>query len=119
MTPSGLCYLATPYSRYPGGIEAAHVAACEVAAKLIQRGYKVYSPIAHTHPIAMHGGIDPLDHNIWLPFDAAMMDAADCCIVAMLQTWEQSYGIGEEIKAFRKAGKPVVYLDTETMQFSE
>ncbi len=114
-----LCYLATPYSRFPGGIEAAFVAACRVVADLLKSGVSAYSPIAHTHPVAMHGGIDPLDHSIWIPFDAPMMAAADCCIVAMLPSWETSYGIGVEIDAFRKAGKPVLYLDHKMMKIRE
>ena len=115
----GLVYLATPYSRFRGGIDEAFVAACRVAAELVKKGVSVYSPIAHTHPIAVHGGIDPLDHDLWLKFDAAMMAVADCCVVAMLPSWRSSRGIGIEIASFREAGKPVFYLDPVTMEISE
>lgn len=116
---NSLCYLATPYSKFPTGIEDAFKAACILTGVLLRKGVKVYSPIAHTHPIAIHGGIDPLDHDIWLPFDQAMMEAAGICVVAMLPTWEQSYGISVEIETFRKAGKPVFYLNPETLELSD
>jgi hypothetical protein len=34
--PSGYWYLATPYSKYPGGLTEAFVAACRLTAKLIK-----------------------------------------------------------------------------------
>ncbi len=104
-------YLATPYSKYPGGIHAAHKLACEQTALLITAKVPVYSPIAHTHDIAIYGKLNPLDHSIWLPADEPLMHAAKGLIVLRAESWEQSYGIGEEIKAFRAAEKPIVFMD--------
>ena len=108
-------YLATPYSKYPTGIEEAFRVACRATGKLILAGVPVYSPIAHTHPIAIYGGIDPFDYGIWIPADAPMMRAAHGLIVLKLPTWEISYGISEEIKEFSEAGKPIEYLDPEDL----
>lgn len=114
-----LYYLATPYSRYQGGdLTAAFLAACRLTADLMTAGYAIYSPIAHTHPIAMNSGLDPLDHTLWLPFDEAMMVAADALMVAQLEGWRESFGIDHEITFFRKARKPIVYLDCVTMRVS-
>lgn len=110
-----LCYLATPYTKYPAGIEQAFVDASACAARLLKAGVKVYSPIAHTHPLAIHGGLDPLDHAIWLPFDQAMMEAADALIVAHMDGWHDSYGVNHEIDFFAKAGKPIVHIDPVTL----
>ena len=110
LTAYRLCYLATPYSRYPRGIHFAFVDASAFAAELLKRGVKVYSPIAHTHPLAIYGNVDPLDHDIWLPFDQAMMDASDALIVAEMDGWETSRGIGHEMDYFRAAGKPIHQL---------
>lgn len=115
-----LCYLATPYTKYMGGdIERAFIDAAKLAAELLASGLRVYSPIAHTHPLAIHGNLDPLDHSIWLPFDEAMMDAADCLIVAHMDGWEVSYGIAHEVEFFRKAGKPIFDLDPVTMEMTK
>jgi nucleoside 2-deoxyribosyltransferase len=111
-TPKGgpLCYLATPYSKYRPSIEAAFIDASKLAATLLRAGVKVYSPIAHTHPIAVYGKIDPLDHAIWLPFDEAMMDIANVLIVARMDGWEASRGIAHEVDFFTRQGKPVYDL---------
>lgn len=107
-----LCYLATPYSKYMGGdLVLAFEDASRLAAELLATGVRVYSPIAHTHPLAVHGHLDPLDHSIWLPFDEAMMDAADCLIVAHMDGWRDSYGIKHEVEFFEHAGKPIYDLD--------
>ena len=106
-----LIYVGTPYTKYPAGIEAAFVDACKLMARLLKAGLRVYGPISHTHPIAIHGGIDPLDLGVWLPFDAAMMHKADAMIVAMMTGWENSTGVMHEIDAFVRASKPIAYLE--------
>jgi hypothetical protein len=111
----GLAYLATVYTRHEAGINVAFVEACTLAAKLIKCGVKCYSPIVNTHCVAMHGGLDPLDYSIWLRFDQAMMNAADVLIVAHMEGWQESFGIGEEIKFFEAAAKPIFDLDPSTL----
>ena len=103
-------YLATPYSKFEGGLDAAYIAACEQAAVLLRAGIVVFSPIAHSHGIAKHGHIDPLDHNVWLPADAPLMQAAHGLILCCLPGWQESYGMEEERKAFANAGKPILYM---------
>jgi uncharacterized protein DUF1937 len=111
-----LAYLATPYSKYPDGLYVAFVHACKLAARLLRTGVKLYSPIAHTHPIAFYANIDPLDHAIWLPFDEAMMNACDVLIVAHMPSWQDSKGIACEVEYFRAAGKAIFDLDPETLR---
>lgn len=110
-----LCYLATPYSKYKAGINTAFAEAARIAALLLTTGVRVYSPIAHTHPLAIYGNLDPLDHSIWLPFDEAMMEAADCLIVARMDGWDESFGIKHEIEFFQREGKPVIHIDPVTL----
>src|SRR3990167_7939164 len=93
----GYFYLATPYSKYPAGLEMAFAEACRASGYLIGQGVRVFSPIAHTHPVARFANIDPLDHTIWLPADKPMMDGSVGMIVCKMESWEISYGIGEEI----------------------
>jgi len=112
-----LGYLATPYSRYADGMEAAFEHAAALVGRLLsERSWPVYSPIAHTHPVAKFGKLDPLDHGIWLPFDELMMWRCDYCLVAEMAGWEKSYGIGHEIEWFAVRGKPVIYLDPITLR---
>lgn len=104
-------YLATPYSRYPEGPEAAFRAACWQAGVLMQAGVPVFSPIAHSHPIAAECGIDPLDLDLWLRVDRPMMSRARGLIVVRLPTWETSKGVEHEIAFFRGEARPVFYMD--------
>ena len=110
-TSDMLCYLGTPYSRYPGGIYTAHFQACKIAARLLRAGINVYCPIAETHSIAMVGHIDPLDHSIWMPRDRLFMERCDALIVAHMEGWQESIGVTEEIKYFADAGLPIYDLD--------
>lgn len=106
-----LWYLASPYSRFPHGIEAAFRLACEQTAFLIRHRVRVYSPIAHSHPVAIHGGINPYDHSIWLPADKPFMLAATGLIILRAESWEKSVGIEHERNYFALRQRPIVYMD--------
>lgn len=103
-------YLSTPYSKFPRGINAAFEEACRETALLVRHGVPVFSPIAMTHPVALHGDLDPFDHTIWLAADHAFMQAAKGLIVCELEGWEASYGVRVEIDAFRVMGKPIYHM---------
>lgn len=110
-----LIYAATPYSKYIDGPEAAFQDAAVIMGDLVRSGLKVYSPICHTHPIATYGNIDPMNHNIWLPFDEAIMNVCDALLVIQMSGWDQSYGIDYEVDYFATDGKPVYLLDPLTL----
>lgn len=111
-----LVYLTTPYSKYPSGLHEAFMESARIAGMLLLAEIKVYSPISHTHPIALYAGIDPLDHDIWLPFDQTMMNMADCMVIANMEGWEQSRGIQHEIETFAAAGKPIFLFCPKTFE---
>lgn len=103
-------YIATPYSKFDGGIERAWTEACKVTAQFVRRGISVYSTIAHSHPVATIGGIDPLDHELWISMDKAMMEAASELYVIHMPGWKESKGITIEIAEFKRAQKPVTHF---------
>lgn len=103
-------YLATPYSRYPAGQDAAFVEACEAVATLMRRGLHVFSPIAHSHPVAEHGGLDPLCADIWLPLDLAVLEKCSGMIVLKMPGWDKSDGVRAEIAHAMNHGVPITYL---------
>jgi len=103
-------YVASPYSKFPAGIDAAFEAVSRATARLVVELVPAFSPIAHSHPVAIHGGLDPFDHSVWMPFDEPMMNAAHGCIVVMMDGWRESYGIGLELERFRAAGKPIYFM---------
>jgi hypothetical protein len=103
-------YLATPYSKFAAGTEAAFIEASKQAAILTAARVPVFSPIAHTHPVAIHGNLDPLDHTIWLEADRTFMEAAKGIIVCQMNGWAESYGVKFEIEAFERMQKPCLYM---------
>lgn len=107
----GFWYVATVYTKHRGGIDEAAREAAQVMAWLLKRGVPCFSPICHTHPIAIEGNLDPLDHGFWLPADEPMMRAAHGLIVTMMDGWEDSFGISAERAMFASMGKTVVFLD--------
>lgn len=117
--PTEYWYMATPYSKYPDGLDQAFELAARAAGELILRGVKVFSPISHTHPIAEFCELDPLDHELWLSADHPFMSHAYGLIVITLTGWDESKGVLLEIEAFRKAGKPVVEVSPEALDIEE
>ena len=114
---SGFWYLATPYTKYPLGLDAAWRAACMAAGNLVKLGVPVFSPIAHSHPIAEISDIKKKDHGIWLPVARPMMDAAFGMLILTLPTWQTSFGINEEIKIFDAACKPIEEIDPSELMY--
>ena len=111
-------YFGTPYSKWATGegapidegLERAFEEAARQAAVLFREGYKLYAPIPHSHPIAKFGKIDPLDHSIWLPSNEWIIDLCGGMILCKMEKWEISVGLDYEVKRFRAASKPVVYM---------
>lgn len=115
----GLVYVATPYTKYPLGLYAAFRDACAVAARLIEAGVRAYSPIAASHSIAVHGGLSLTDHSLWLPYNEGFMQRCDALVIALMEGWDQSYGITHEILWFRSHRKSVFSIDPKTYEVVE
>ena len=119
MKSLGLCYLATPYTRFDGGHESAFIEACQISARLMKMGVNLFCPIAMSHPIIIHGGINAIDHDFWMEFNTPMLEVANTLVVAQMDGWDVSRGIECEIDFFKIAGKPILYLDTETLSLGQ
>jgi nucleoside 2-deoxyribosyltransferase len=104
-------YLATPYTNYPDGHEAAFREASANAALLVRHGVPVFCPIAHTHPMAEHLPAEVQDHEFWMEVDAPFMAAAFGAIVLKMPGWQRSRGVSHEIDFFLNRGKPVFYMN--------
>jgi len=108
-------YLATPYSKYPLGIDAAFQLAVAQRGLLVKAGVPVFSPIIHSHPVAVQCGIDPFDYNIWLPSEDPILRSASGIIMVRAEGWEYSFGMNHERIQFEDACKPVVWMDPDIM----
>ena len=104
-----LMYLASPYSHPDQAVrELRFRQAAQAAAYLMSRGLMIFSPIAHTHPIAEFGL--PKGWDFWRPYDELFMDACRGIVVLMLDGWRESTGVRAEIQYMAKRGIAAEYL---------
>lgn len=106
-----LIYLATPYSDPDPDVRQRRFDVVNrVAADLMRDGLHIFSPISHTHPIALVGDL-PKGWEFWQQYDRAII--ACCCKLIVLRQpgWEDSVGVKVEIGIAREVGIPVEYLD--------
>jgi hypothetical protein len=82
------------------------------AARLMREGRHIFSPISHTHPIALAGTL-PLDWTYWQAYDAALLRCCIRLLVIKLEGWLESVGVQGEIKLARELGLEIVYLEPE------
>lgn len=107
-----MIYLASPYTSDQQNIqhERYHYA-CRAAAKLMQQGYVVFSPIAHSHGIARF--IKGHDNDFWMEQDLPFLDYADKVVVLTLPGWQESKGVKHEIAYAKALDIPIEYIDVE------
>ncbi len=106
---SSLAYLASPYSHPdPAVMQERFEQACKAAAELMRVGVMVFSPIAHSHPIAQYGL--PKEWGFWQEYDRIMLAKCDRIIVLMLPGWQTSAGVRNELRFAVDAGLPVEYF---------
>jgi hypothetical protein len=112
-----MIYLASPYSHADTEVrEDRYRSVCRVAAKLMLEGTIVFSPIAHTHPIAKYGDLDALDADFYLKFDKEFIEHSEVVYILQLDGWKESYGVNWEINFAREKGIPVGYMNPETLE---
>lgn len=110
-------YLAGPYTSADAAGRAERFdALTKAAAKFISKGYIVYSPITHTHPIdveMIEMGITN-DSDYWCDFDETFMSVCTDMVILMLPGWQESSGIAREIEYFSKRECSIHFLPVES-----
>ena len=106
-----LIYLASPYSHPdPAMREKRFKAACMATAELMLDGHVAYSPIAHSHPVALHGGIDPTHNFDWLGQDLPILAKFDDVHVLCIPGAAESKGVKVEIQEAKRLGKRIEFM---------
>jgi hypothetical protein len=107
-----LCYLASPYShRYNYIRQRRFEDVSRKAAKLMEDGYLVFCPIAHSHPIEVLGLPRRMPGDWWLRQDFAVLKHCDELVVYKIKGWDKSYGVRKEIEFANKHKIPVSFLE--------
>jgi hypothetical protein len=106
-----LIYLAVPYSHQDAGVRHSRFEAVnKVAADLMRKGLHIFSPISHTHPIALAGEL-PLGWEFWEAFDRAYLTHCHKIIVLKLDGWKESKGVTAELKIAEELGLDIEYME--------
>ena len=106
-----MIYLASPYTHEQSDVRTyRYIQACKAAAVLIDDGHAVYCPIAHSHGIAVHGGLDS-DWAAFQAIDEYFLSLCDRLVVLTIPGYDKSEGIKAEIAIARKLGKPIEYME--------
>jgi hypothetical protein len=108
-----MIYLASPFTASSREVmDSRYLAACKAAARLIQAGNFVFSPIAHSYGIHYHGGT-PCDFQFWRGSNIAWLDKCDSMAILTLEGWKTSAGVQAEIAYCEENEKPIIYLPSE------
>ena len=104
-----MTYLACPYSHDDPAVRLHRFELANLAAgALIRRGHKVYSPVSHTHPIAVCCAL-PLRWEYWLEFQRAFLEHTGLVVVLKLDGWDRSAGVHGELEIAEELLIPVIY----------
>ena len=99
-------YLSVPYTADP---ELGFINANKLAAQIMLQGNVVFSPISHSHPIAIQETL-PNTHKFWMQQDLPFIEFCDELYVLQLPGWETSLGVQKEIECAKQLGKPITYI---------
>jgi len=106
-----MIYLASPYSHPDAAVmEQRFHDVCRVAGSMMHDGLIVFSPIAHTHSIAVVGKL-PRSWEFWGKYDHEFIAASEKVIVLMMDGWLQSKGVRAEILIANSLNIPVEYME--------
>ena len=115
---SGYWDLCTPYSKWPHGLDDASRVACELAGRLLLKGVRVFSPIAHSHAVAKTmSDTDPRADDFWLWVDKPFFESAHGILIAKLPGWKESAGIATELDWAREHDKPRFLVDPGSLNW--
>uniref|UniRef100_A0A6M3Y599 DUF1937 domain-containing protein n=1 Tax=viral metagenome TaxID=1070528 RepID=A0A6M3Y599_9ZZZZ len=103
-------YLGCPYSSDDPAVREYRFEQVNIkAGELMKRGHIVYSPISHSHPIAMACGL-PLGFDFWEAQDRSFIEWSDEVWFLMLAGWDRSSGMCREHEIAIEKGKPVRWI---------
>lgn len=104
-------YIASPYSHEDPAVREERFAAVSAfTAELVREGTVAYSPIAHSHPLAVKYGLRG-DFRFWMHQNYGMLCKASRMLVLCLDGWNDSDGVQAEIAFAEQCGIRVDYTD--------
>lgn len=112
-----MIYLASPFWHESEEVRLLRVNLVrKAAAELMEKGYVVYSPIAHCIDISKHlYSANRHSHEFWMKQDLPILQRCDALWVLMLDGWRQSRGLQAEIHFATDRSIPTVFTTGEAI----
>jgi hypothetical protein len=111
MNKEALLYLACPYSHPEAAIQQERLEkVSHVAGLLIQQGFLVYSPVSHGVNIAKYCAMNG-DYKTWQSHCLSMLRRSQYAIALLLNGYEESIGMNDELSWCRTWGIPCIDLE--------
>ena len=115
----GVLYLAGPYSHdLPQVRQWRHDELSGCAGWFMRTGITVYSPISHTHAIALSNKDMPVDWAFWEKHDRKMLQMCDGLLVLLLCGWNTSIGVTAEIEIAKEMEMPIFWVRKNVSEWS-
>jgi len=115
-----LIYLASPYTDPSDAVKRKRRhAVAQASSVLIQRGYRIYSPIVHTLGLCEWGEHDGTTWNDWADYDSAFVRSMPVFAILMLPGWQASVGVTAEHLLAWETNKRRFLVDPETYKLNE
>lgn len=112
-----MIYLASPYTHPdPRVRERRFQEACRVSASLLRAGVVVFSPIAHSHPIANYGL--PTSWEFWSQVDREYLARCDLLAILTIPGWRESTGVQAEIEIAKELGLRIIYINPGELELT-
>ena len=109
-------YLAIPYNDPSSEIRNERFEiANKVTAGLMNLGYNVFSPISHSHPIAVQCNL-PRGYEFWKEWNKTFIEWCDELYVVCIDGWRESRGVQDEISIATEMGKKVVLIGYDELE---
>lgn len=110
--PGDKIYLAGPYMAESEGLTRRRERMFRrVAARLMNAGLVVLSPVVHSHHIARTERVPSEDHDFWMHQDLPWLECADHLFILDMDGVHYSKGTRREFEYAREQGVPVSYLN--------
>lgn len=112
-----MIYFASPYTSDDLDIEKVrYMNVCLKMAELINKGYAIFSPIAMYHGVSVYGNLNKdysnlsKDFETWKRINHYFLSLCNELWILMLEGWEDSEGIKQEIEWAKELQLPIHYI---------
>lgn len=116
MSTGTLVYLAIPYTHPQAAVrKERYKLVTEIAAYYSKKGHIIFSPITHSHPMAINHNM-PGTWDFWKKIDLEFLSHCHMMMIVALPDWKESVGVLAEKKFAEENGINVVFINPKNFQ---